>query len=289
MKDSFGASESKRLRQPIQRRRTLQSLMRPMAGAILALGIMAAVCPAEAQHSHEATQEPGEAESAQTECPVMVGNKIDPTIYTDYQGKRVFLCCNFCRQAFIKNPEKYLDKLPQFSIGDSGAQDDAAAGHHEHDDVDGDPHGLARVIRFAGQFHPIAVHFPIALIIAAAAAELLGGVTGTSKNLFLNASRFVIFLGALSGIAAMLLGWATGASAHYPPDFSLTFDLHRWMGTSTSLAIVVCAVLCELSYRKDNAALRSAYRVVLGLSVVLVSLTGYLGGSLIYGLNHYTW
>ena len=164
-----------------------------------------------------------------------------------------------------------------------------AADTYEHDDVDGDPHGLARVIRFAGKLHPIAVHFPIALIIAAAVAELLGALTSTGKALFLNASRFAIFVGALSGIVATLLGWATGASANYPPEFSLAFDLHRWMGISASLAIVVCAVLCELSYRRDNTALRSGYRVALGLSVVLISLTGYLGGTLVYGLNHYTW
>ncbi len=289
MRDSFGAAGAKGFRHPTERRGMLRSLMRPMAVAILALGIMAAVCHGDEQHSPVDAQSRDEATSPQTECPVMTGNKIDPSIYTDYQGKRVFFCCNFCRQAFTKDPEKYLDKLPQFSIGNWGAHDDAAAGHHEHDDVDGYPHGLARVIRFAGQFHPIAVHFPIALIMAAAAAELLGVFTSTRKSLFLNASRFMIFVGALAGIAAMLLGWATGASAQFPPEFSLTFNLHRWMGTSTSLAIVVCAVLCELSYRRDNAALRSGYRVVLGLSVVLISLTGYLGASLVYGLNHFTW
>ena len=219
----------------------------------------------------------------------MVGNKIDPSIYTDYQGKRVFFCCMFCHQAFTKDPEKYLDKLPQFSIVNSGAHDDAPAGHHEPDDVDGHPHGLARVIRFAGQFHPIAVHFPIALIIAAAVAELLGVFSRTGKSLFLNASRFAIILGALGGIVAVLLGWATGAWARFPPEVSLTFDLHRWIGTSAGLAIVVCAVLCEVFYRTDKAALRSGYRVALGLSVVLICLAGYFGGTLVYGLNHYTW
>ncbi len=266
----------------------LQRLVRAISAGVLVMGIVATVCHADDQHASSDTQRSSEA-SVQTECPVMVGNKIDRDIYTDYKGKRVFFCCNSCRQAFIKDPETYLDKLPQFSIGNSGVDDDAAAGHHEHDGVDGDPHGLARVIRFAGQFHPIAVHFPIALIMAAAVAELLGVFTGTGKSLFLNASRFAIFVGALGAIAAMLLGWATGASAHYPPEFSLTFHLHRWMGTSSSVAIVVCAVLCELSYRRDNAALRSGYRVALGLSVVLISLTGYLGGTLVYGLNHYTW
>ena len=286
--DSLDTAGLKGHLQPTQRRAGRQSLILPVIGALLAFGMVATVCSAGEQPSHADVNSQDQAASPQTECPVMIGTKIDPSIYTDYQGKRVFFCCQFCRQTFPKNPEKYLDKLPQFSIGNPGAQDTAEAGH-EHDDADGDPHGLARVIRFAGRFHPIAVHFPIALIVAAAVAELLGVFANTGKSLFLNASRFTIIVGALGGIIAMGLGWATGASANYPPDFSLTFDLHRWMGTAATLTIVVCAVLCELSYRRGNAAVRSGYRVALGLSVILICLTGYFGGTLVYGLNHYTW
>jgi YHS domain-containing protein len=45
----------------------------------------------------------------------MVGNKIDPNIYTDYRGKRVYFCCLKCKGAFEANPEKYLERLPQFA------------------------------------------------------------------------------------------------------------------------------------------------------------------------------
>ncbi len=128
IKDSSGASESKGLRQPIQPRGTLQALMRPMTVAILALGITAAVCSAEAEHPHEGAEEHGDIESVQTECPVMVGNKIDRSIYTDYQGKRVFFCCQSCKTDFAKAPEKYLSQLPQFA----SAQADAGHEEHEH-------------------------------------------------------------------------------------------------------------------------------------------------------------
>jgi len=62
----------------------------------------------------------------QTECPVMVGNKIDPNINTVYQGKKVLFCCQSCKTKFGKNPEKYLHRLPQFA---SVAMD----GHAGHD------------------------------------------------------------------------------------------------------------------------------------------------------------
>lgn len=49
----------------------------------------------------------------QKTCPVM-GNPINKEIFTDYKGKKVYFCCAGCKPEFEKNPEKYLDKLPQF-------------------------------------------------------------------------------------------------------------------------------------------------------------------------------
>lgn len=55
------------------------------------------------------------AEIVQETCPVMVGNPIDPSIYSDYQGQRVYFCCRNCQASFDAAPEKYLDRLPQFA------------------------------------------------------------------------------------------------------------------------------------------------------------------------------
>ncbi len=52
-------------------------------------------------------------EIVQTTCPVM-GGPIDPNVYTEYKGKRVYFCCKGCDKKFMENPEQYLDKLPQF-------------------------------------------------------------------------------------------------------------------------------------------------------------------------------
>ena len=51
----------------------------------------------------------------QTVCPVMEGNPIDKQIFLDYQGKRVYFCCASCKAQFLKDPEKYIVKLPQFT------------------------------------------------------------------------------------------------------------------------------------------------------------------------------
>lgn len=66
---------------------------------------------------HEATPAPAAqiAQTAeQTTCPVM-GGPIDKNIFIEYQGKKVYFCCNGCPATFKANPEKYISKLPQFA------------------------------------------------------------------------------------------------------------------------------------------------------------------------------
>ena len=45
-------------------------------------------------------------------CPVMLGNAVDPSITTVWQGKVVGFCSETCRAKFLKNPEKYAKNLP---------------------------------------------------------------------------------------------------------------------------------------------------------------------------------
>jgi YHS domain-containing protein len=47
---------------------------------------------------------------AQKTCPVL-GNPIDTAIHVDYQGKRIYFCCNACPAEFSKDPQKYLKAL----------------------------------------------------------------------------------------------------------------------------------------------------------------------------------
>ncbi len=54
------------------------------------------------------------ASTEQTLCPV-TGDKIDPNVFVEYKGKKVYFCCSMCVAQFNKNPEKYVAKLPQFA------------------------------------------------------------------------------------------------------------------------------------------------------------------------------
>ncbi len=44
-------------------------------------------------------------------CPVLTDEKVDFEHFVDYEGKRIFLCCERCCKKFSKNPTKYLANL----------------------------------------------------------------------------------------------------------------------------------------------------------------------------------
>ena len=54
------------------------------------------------------------AQAEQTTCPLM-GMAIDKNVHTEYKGKKVYFCCPGCDKPFLEDPEKYMDKLPQFA------------------------------------------------------------------------------------------------------------------------------------------------------------------------------
>jgi YHS domain-containing protein len=90
-----------------------------LALAAVALGVLAAGCcclGGEDQDQQDAAAAaaiavPAAQQSvAQTRCPVM-GGPINESIYADYEGRRVYFCCEGCIAAFNKDPETYLAKL----------------------------------------------------------------------------------------------------------------------------------------------------------------------------------
>jgi YHS domain-containing protein len=50
----------------------------------------------------------------QTKCPVS-GKPIKAEQVVEYKGKKVYFCCEHCPEAFNKDPEKFVAKLPQFA------------------------------------------------------------------------------------------------------------------------------------------------------------------------------
>jgi Cu(I)/Ag(I) efflux system membrane fusion protein len=105
------------------------SMMNPEGGAV----------PTEHEHGgqaaaqHTASITPAVAAPAtlQKTCPVM-GGPIDPNIFIEYRGRRVYFCCKGCDQKFRENPEQYLAKLPQFQEPPPAPQTGTRDDNHQH-------------------------------------------------------------------------------------------------------------------------------------------------------------
>lgn len=68
--------------------------------------------PGDASLPHDEHM-PQHLSKEQTLCPVMDA-PINKQYVVEYKGKKVYFCCPGCDETFLKDPEKYLDKLPQF-------------------------------------------------------------------------------------------------------------------------------------------------------------------------------
>ncbi|MHC4905579.1 MAG: YHS domain-containing protein [Planctomycetota bacterium] len=86
---------------------------------VLFLSILSVVSFASGGHDHSAAEQASHHEQPilNNMCPVMTDMKVNPEIFTDYQGKRVHFCCDNCKAKFEHEPEKYLHQLPQFAPG----------------------------------------------------------------------------------------------------------------------------------------------------------------------------
>jgi YHS domain-containing protein len=82
-----------------------------MAVVLGAVGLFAAGCQ-KTEPQAPAPAAAGHPKIAQKMCPVM-GGPIDPNIYTDYNGRRIYFCCTSCPKVFEKDPEKYVAKVDE--------------------------------------------------------------------------------------------------------------------------------------------------------------------------------
>ena len=146
---------------------------------------------------------------------------------------------------------------------------------------------MQHAVDFAGKFHPMVLHFPIALVLTTLLAEMLGLISG--KAVFSQTARFTLILAALSVLVTVPLGWAAAVSKEYAHDYARMLWLHRCFGTTTGILVILAACLSEASRaQRERAFLRTAYRFGLVLASGAVAFTGHFGSLLVYGLDYFS-
>ena len=179
--------------------------------------------------------------------------------------------------------ESPRNPVPLSSVGETGQDHSPDAAKNEH----GLQTRLSRAIEFAGKWHVVVVHFPIALTLSAVLAELLFIVT--SRPLYRDAARFVLVVGAISVMVVVPFGWAAAAFESFSGEESRVLFFHRWVGTVAGILVLVTAVASELAARQAKKWFRPADLVLLALSAAAIGITGHLGGMLVHGIDFLNW
>jgi uncharacterized membrane protein len=131
-------------------------------------------------------------------------------------------------------------------------------------------------------FHPLSVHFPIALITTGFVLDLLY-LFYKKEPCISKAGYYLQILGMLSAIAAWGTGYFIAGTTQMEGEAAGIKELHETFATFSLVAVIIaCIARIILVYIKTE---NTIYRFIpFGLSlisVMLISVTGFLGGKLV--------
>ena len=138
-------------------------------------------------------------------------------------------------------------------------------------------------VGFLGRFHPLIVHLPIGFLIMSGLLQLYAAKV---KNNALNlnpAIAFTLLWGTIASIFAVAIGWLLSQQGGY--DSNILF-WHKWLG----ILVTLLSFFGWLIKTERIRLQKSSFSIVLFLIIILISVSGHLGGSLTHGeayLMHY--
>ncbi len=142
-----------------------------------------------------------------------------------------------------------------------------------------------RLLSYVGKQHVRVIHFPIALLTAAALAEVW--LVLRRRRDPLPAVRFGVLAGAATAVVAVGLGWLFADVAGYGQGDAQILLWHRVLGTGAGAWSVWLVLLSERDVRRR--ARGWPFRVALWLGAALVGLAAHFGGLMAYGNDFFDW
>jgi uncharacterized membrane protein/mono/diheme cytochrome c family protein len=133
------------------------------------------------------------------------------------------------------------------------------------------------MLEFFGRFHPVFVHLPIGILLLACIFILL-----SFKARFANLKHSIpimLLLGALSAVVSCVTGYLLANGGDY--DGKLVSN-HQWMGIS----VAILSVMLWVIYKKVKS--NGVLGTIAFILIVLISITGHMGGSLTHGSDYLT-
>ena len=137
---------------------------------------------------------------------------------------------------------------------------------------------------FGHPIHPMLIPFPVGLLSASVAFDIISVLTGNGE--FARVAFWLVVAGILGGVAAAPFGFIDWLAL---PSSSRARTVGRLHGGGNAIVLIVFAV--SLVLRLDAPQQPDTLAIVLSLvGVVLVTITGWLGGELVdrlgVGVDH---
>jgi uncharacterized membrane protein len=130
-----------------------------------------------------------------------------------------------------------------------------------------------------GRLHPLLVHFPIALILIAAIAELVAVTTRLPEWRTVAVAN--VRAGAAFAVASAGAGWLLASSRIV--EASAALERHRWLGLMAALAAVAAALTTGNVEWSPRRLWR--YRIALFSAAAFVAVAGHFGAVLVWGAD----
>jgi len=143
-------------------------------------------------------------------------------------------------------------------------------------------HLLIRLIMFTtSHLHPMLLHFPIALVIFGFLAEI--AFLFFKKEVSLSKMGYYLLI---AGTLAAIVAWLTGNFFTTEMDGAAgkMRETHELFATITLVLLLLTSVFRTtlLIMKNENSLFRLLAFFLYALAAISVSITGYLGGSLVY-------
>jgi uncharacterized membrane protein len=144
--------------------------------------------------------------------------------------------------------------------------------------------------------HPLIVHFPIGLLMAAPVLLVLGMIFQDGRRLFSIAALVIMIMGTAAAYVAVETGEAAAELAVRTPQVSAVLERHEQLAETTRtlftiLTVVFAAILfvpalVRKEFRRSIFVLLNVvFLVVYAAAAVYVADTGHNGGRLVHELG----
>ncbi len=136
---------------------------------------------------------------------------------------------------------------------------------------------------FLGRLHPLAVHFPVGILLFAAILEVLTLKNFNSK--LRPAINILVATGVVAAVVSVVFGLLLARSGDYGEDI---LNLHQWSGIATAVLGGLSVLFLARISLKKQAAFIIPYRTMIFLTGFGVSVAGHFGAALTHGSDYLT-